>query len=440
MMPLSEPSLRFTRLSAIMLRSDVVLGSWSSRAEIRSALISLVVGVWLVAVLPGCGGSQDEAASRRANELAQRVLILDTHIDVPYRLTRKDADISERTADGDFDYPRARAGGLDGAFMSIYTPAELEAQGRSKALADSLIDRVEGFAAKWPDKFAVATSVDEVKAVTDRGLFALLLGMENGSPLEGSLANLEYFHRRGVRYITLSHGKDNQLCDSSYDTTGTWGGLSPFGRDVVAEMNRLGILIDVSHVSDPTFDQVIELSKAPVIASHSSCRHFTPGFERNMSDDMIERLAEKGGVIHINFGSRFINDACRLRWEKAKSDVEHWAKENGLSPEDPAVEEYRAGYLKEHPVGFADISEVADHIDHVVDLVGVDHVGFGSDFDGVGDSLPTGLKDVSDYPNLIKELLVRGYSDRDIEQICSGNLLRAWGQVATVAESLNAAE
>jgi membrane dipeptidase len=203
-------------------------------------------------------------------------------------------------------------------------------------------------------------------------------------------------------------------------------------------MNRLGIMIDVSHISDDTFYQVMELSKAPVLASHSSCRHFTPGFERNMSDDMIKLLAKNGGVIHINFGSTFINETCRGRWNEGKDKSLQWAKENGIEPEDKAVRAWRDDYFKEHPVGFAEVTDVADHIDHVVDLVGVDHVGFGSDFDGVGDSLPTGLKDVSYFPNLIKELLARGYKEEDIEKICSGNLLRVWREVDQVANDLSA--
>jgi membrane dipeptidase len=399
------------------------------------------VGVLFAAVLVSGAGPRDEAEyTKKANELAQRLMIVDTHIDVPYRLRHTYADISQRTDGGDFDYPRARAGGLDGAFMSIYTPAEWEGKGKSKALADSLIDMVEGFVSKWPDKFALAASVEGVRSAAGRGVFALFLGMENGSPIEGDIANLEHFHRRGVRYITLAHSKDNHICDSSYDTTGTWEGLSPFGRTVVAEMNRLGIMIDVSHISDRAFDQVIELSKAPVIASHSSCRHFTPGFERNMSDDMIKRLAEQGGVIHINFGSTFIKEECRRKYDEGKQQIERWAVEHDLSLEDSTVRKYRESYFKEHPIGFADVSDVADHIDHVVKLAGVGHVGFGSDFDGVGDSLPTGLKDVSQYPNLIRELLIRGYHEKEIEQICSGNLLRVWAEVEAVAAASGAGD
>jgi membrane dipeptidase len=324
--------------------------------------------------------------------------------------------------------------------MAIYTPAELEAQGTSKQAADSLIDMVEGFVVRWPDEYSLASSVEEVRALKKEGRFALLLGMENGSPLEGDLSNLEYFYNRGVRYITLAHSKDNHICDSSYDEQQTWRGLSRFGRDVVVEMNRLGIMIDVSHISDNSFYQVIELSQTPVIASHSSCRHFTPGFGRNMSDDMIERLAENGGVIQINFGSTFISDECRRKYDIGKDLSKRWAKENGLEPDDPLVKKYRDDYFKENPFGFADVADVADHIDHVVKLVGVDHVGFGSDFEGVGDSLPTGLKDVSHYPNLIRELLVRGYSETDIEKICSGNLLRVWEETEHTAESMSVAK
>ncbi|MDH3217770.1 MAG: dipeptidase, partial [Candidatus Krumholzibacteria bacterium] len=362
---------------------------------------------------------------------------IDTHIDVPYRLRKKEVDISRRTESGDFDYVRARDGGLDAAFMSIFTPAEYEGQGRSKELADSLIDMVEGFAVRWPDRFGVATSAAEVIELKSLGRFALLLGMENGSPIEGDLANLRYFHGRGVRYITLAHAKDNHLCDSSYDDSETWGGLSSFGRRVVREMNNLGIMIDVSHVSDETFYQVMRLSEAPVIASHSSCRQFTPGWQRNMSDDMIKLLAKNGGVIHINFGSVFISDECRRRFYAGKDKADEFARENGLDAKDKAVKEFRDHYFKEYPVGFADVTEVADHIDHVVGLVGVEHVGFGSDFDGVGDSLPTGLKDVSYYPSLVKELLVRGYSDSDLEKICSGNLLRVWREVERIAGEMN---
>jgi membrane dipeptidase len=201
-------------------------------------------------------------------------------------------------------------------------------------------------------------------------------------------------------------------------------------------MNRVGIMVDVSHISDDAFYQVMEISKAPAIASHSSCRFFTPGFERNMSDDMIRLLAEKGGVIQINFGSSFLTQAYREKELAArKVIVAHLATLN-LTREDSAGKAYEKVYLREHPLGYADVSDVVAHITHVVRLVGIDHVGLGSDFDGLGDELPVGLKDVSQYPNLIYMLLKEGYSDDDIRRICGGNLLRVWTQVENTAYRL----
>jgi membrane dipeptidase len=205
-------------------------------------------------------------------------------------------------------------------------------------------------------------------------------------------------------------------------------------------MNRVGIMIDISHVSDAAFYQVMELSRAPVIASHSSCRHFTPGWERNMDDEMIKLLAKNGGVIQINFGSSFINNDYRLVFEGMMEAADEFAEERGLQQSSPELDQFRRDYLKEHPAEYADVGEVADHIDHVIRLVGTDYVGIGSDFDGVGDSLPVGLKDVSDYPNLIFELLKRGYSEDQIRKICSGNIFRVWSQVEKVAGDLRKEE
>jgi len=379
--------------------------------------------------------AQDVSNQAKAKELAEKYLIVDTHIDVPYRLQNKPADISQRTPDGDFDFVRAKAGGLNAAFMSIYTPADLQGTGESKVLADELIDMVEGFATKWPDKFAIATSVADLEAQFGTGVVSLPLGMENGAPIEGDMANLKHFYDRGVRYITLTHGKANHICDSSYDPERPWSGLSPFGVEVVKEMNRLGIMVDVSHVSDDSFYQVLEHSTAPVIASHSSCRKFIPGFERNMSDDMIRKLAEKGGVIMINLGSSFISGEVNESGTAAREHLrEHFAA-MGWERDDPEAQAYRKAYRKEH-VGYASLEDVVAHFVHVIDLVGVDYVGFGSDYDGVGDSLPTGLKDVSTYPNLIAALMAHGLSEEDIEKVCSGNLLRVWRAVEKEANRL----
>ena len=197
-------------------------------------------------------------------------------------------------------------------------------------------------------------------------------------------------------------------------------------------MNETGIMVDVSHISDKTFYQVMEISAVPAIASHSSCRHFTPGFERNMSDDMIKLLAEKGGVIQINFGSTFLDSVSRARGDEIWAKGKEWAVDNNLAEDDPKVWEYMKAYGKEHPLN-STVSVVADHIDHVIKMVGVDHVGFGSDFDGVGETLPIGLQDASEYPNLIYELLKRGYSEEDIAKICSGNVMRVWQQTEDYA-------
>lgn len=370
----------------------------------------------------------------RAEKLAREALVVDTHIDVPYRLMKKMEDISVRTEKGDFDYPRARAGGLKVAFMSIYVPASYQTSGGALEYADELIDLVESFEADWPDKFTVVRSTPEVLRQDRRGKILLALGMENGAPIEDDLSNLRHFRDRGIRYITLTHSEDNQICDSSYSKEKKWRGLSPFGRQVVAEMNRLGIMVDVSHVSDEAFYQVMEVSRAPVIASHSSCRKFTSGWERNMDDAMIRLLASKGGIIQINFGSTFLLDAARKQSQAFQEERRRYREAHHLDPDDEeAVKPFADQYWKDHPRIYADVADVAAHIEHVVQMVGPDHVGFGSDFDGVGDTLPSGLKDVSHYPNLIYELLRRGYSEEDVRKICGGNLLRVWSQVEKIA-------
>ena len=317
--------------------------------------------------------------------------------------------------------------------MSIYVPSELQEIGGAKEKADELIDRVEDLAERWPDKFALATSVAEVERQFAAGLVSLAMGMENGAPIGDDLTSLEHFYDRGIRYITLAHAKDNQIADSSYDETRTWQGLSPFGRRVVAEMNRLGIMVDVTHITDEAFSDVLDVSRAPVIASHSSCRHFTPGWQRNMSDAMIRALADKGGVVHINFGSAFLTEAANASSTKLWEELEAYAEDHGLAQDDERLTAYRDQLYENEPPVLADVSDVADHIDHVVGLVGVDHVGIGSDFDGVGPTTPTGLEDVSHLPNLIRILLERGYSEDDIRRIFGANTLRVWREVERVA-------
>ena len=396
----------------------------------------------LFLLLSGCGSTNKEnAASESAVDLtaqAQRIardsIIVDTHIDVPYRLYEEWEDVSVATEGGDFDYPRAVTGGLNAPFMSIYTPAELEAEGNSKARADELIDLVMKIINSAPDKFSIARSVDDVEEQFSKGIISMPLGMENGSPVEGDLANLQYFYDRGIRYITLAHSLTNHISDSSYDENKPWDGLSEFGEEVVKEMNRLGIMVDISHVSDAAFYDVMAITEIPAIASHSSARHFTPGFERNMSDDMIKVLAGNGGVIMINFGSSFVTEAAYKFSAERRAAYKSHIADNELEESDALSKKFNATYDEANgSLPFADLEDVLNHFDHVVNLVGIEHVGIGSDYDGVGDSLPTGLKDVASYPNLVEGLLARGYTEEDIKKILGQNLLRVWRQVEAAA-------
>jgi len=359
----------------------------------------------------------------------QGMLIVDTPIDVPYRLRGEPQDIGLPTGTGDFDYPRAAAGGLGVAFMSVYVPADKQEVGSARAFAEQTIALVEGIAAQHPDKFALVASVQDARRAVAGGRIALPMGMENGAGLEHDLGNVGYFHRRGVRYITLTHSRANLICDSSFDPQRPWGGLSPFGREVVREMQRLGMMVDVSHVSDRTFEQVMDIVQTPVIASHSSARHFTPGFERNMSDKMIRRLAQGGGVIQINFGSAFLTAEANAWFVKFMAARQAYLAEHQLDSESPQAKAFQERYMAEQALPRASLEDVLDHIDHVVGLVGPDHVGLGSDFDGVGDSLPVGLEDVSAYPNLVQGLRRRGYSEQDIRKIMGENLMRVWQAV-----------
>lgn len=377
-------------------------------------------------LLASCTQDNTDNTMQRAHALAEEYLIIDGHIDVPYRMTRYAEDISQETIGGDFDYPRAVAGGLNAPFMSIYIPsARQDIPGSAQSLADSLINMVEGFVAHAPDKFALATRSSDLAEHKAEGLISLPMGMENGAPVQ-SVADLEHYYARGIRYITLTHGKDNQLCDSSYDSTRTWNGLSPLGEEIVDHMNRLGMIIDISHLTDSTVSQILRRSSAPVLASHSSARHFTPGWERNLSDELIQAMAAKGGVIMVSYGSSFVRGEYQRPGRALAAAIESYLEENNISPGSKEGVRYRESQRKSNPLGT--LPELVDHIDHVVELVGVDHVGIGSDFDGVT-ALPKDLEDVSTYPKLIAELLRRGYSDEDIGKILGGNALRVWQAV-----------
>jgi membrane dipeptidase len=395
---------------------------------------------YLLVLLPALAApvlvsAEESGLAATAEMLAQRAMIVDTHIDVPYRLFDGWEDVTQSTVDGDFDYVRARSGGLNIPFMSIYTPAEAEEEGTSYALANQLIDSVEALVGRAPGKFVIVKTTNEANKAMENGLIGLAMGMENGSPIDGKLENLAFFHDRGISYITLAHALSNHISDSSYDEERKWNGLSPFGKEVVAEMNRVGIMVDISHVTDEAFYQVLEISKVPVIASHSSPRHFTPGWERNMSDEMIKALAKNGGVIQINFGSSFVNKEAWEWYETMDELRTAYLEANGLDEDGDEAEQFEKDYRVEHPFPFATLDDLVANFEHVINLVGVEHVGIGSDFDGVGDSLPEGMKDVSYYPALIEALLKREYTVDNVKAIMGGNLMRVWREVEDHAKT-----
>jgi membrane dipeptidase len=346
------------------------------------------------------GGS--EAVQRRADELVQRLLLVDSHIDYPERYSPGEKLMLGTS--GNFDYPRARKGGLDLAFIAAFVSSEDDKAGKSYIRAQEQIRLVEDAVLADPESLVLVSSPEDALRAFAAGKLGLAIGMENAAPLGGKIGRAREFMDRGVSYITLTHMDDNHVCDSSSNKDGPhlWNGLSPFGRELVVEMNRLGLMIDVSHASDEAFWQVLELSRTPVIASHTGCRSLTPGFERNMTDGMMAAIAAEGGVVQLAFGSMFI------------------------------IDKYRADESNAH---LASVKDVAAAVDHAVCAAGVDHVGIGSDFDGVGPSLPTELADVSMYANLVRELMILGYTDRDLEKILGSNLLRVWADVRAAART-----
>ncbi len=369
------------------------------------------------------------APSEQAVEIAHKYIIVDGHVDAPSTVAEAGADIATGAKTLDFDYPRAQAGGLDAPFMSIYVAADYEEKGGAKARADILIGLMEGVAAQYPDKYEIAYSPKDVRRIFEERKIALPLGMENGSPIEGDLANLKHFYDRGIRYVTLAHSKSNHISDSSYDENKRWDGLSPFGFEVVRAMNDLGMMVDVSHLSDAAIEDVLATTRAPVIASHSSLRHFTPDWERNLSDGLVKKIGENGGIVMINYGSSFLNEDANAYSTPRDAARKAEEKKLGRAMTEEETSAFNDAWLKAHPYPFATLDQVLDHIDRAVELAGIDHVGLGTDYDGVGDSLPVGLKDVSSYPVLIDGLLARGYDEAAIEKILGANALRVWGEV-----------
>jgi membrane dipeptidase len=404
----------------------------------RAAVFVLLLQVYFVF---GQFVPKDPVLFAKARELAQKYIIVDGHVDLPYRLrvqnfrfVKEFTGIPIETHEGDFDFKRARQGGLDAPFMSIYIPASYQTNGGAAALADSLIEMVEYITTSHPDYFTIAKNPNDVILAKKEGKIALPMGMENGAPVEDDLRLVRHFKEKGISYITLTHSKDNKICDSSYDTTQTWKGISPYGFTLLDEMVRQGIMIDISHISDNACHQVFDYVKVPVIASHSSVRKYTPGFERNISDTLLLRLKKNGGVVMINFGTDFLDGEISKFNNQKRNELHQLLLEKKLDKNSEEGKNVIADFTKKYPTLFSDVYMVADHIDHVVRLIGIEHVGLGSDYDGVGDSLPVGLKDVADYPNLLYVLLERGYAEADIEAICYKNLFRVWDKVLEAAE------
>ena len=386
---------------------------------------------YVLALLPLCmvGALHAAEPSATARKLAQDALIVDTHIDAPENLIGDWNDLTVLTPKREFDYPRAMEGGLDAPWMSIFTSAEEDQEGKAWTIANLQIDAVRSLVARAPEKFALLLSPKDVEKSV--GKVMLPMGMENGAPIGDDLGKVQFFFDRGIRYITLCHGEDNRISDSSYVETHKWGGLSPFGEKVVAEMNRLGIIVDVSHVSDDAVHDVLRITDVPVIASHSGLRHFMPTWNRNLPDDLAVAIAKEGGVIQLSFGTVFLSDKQSREWADKRAQMAAMKKAGKTSAE---IEAFDKQFAKAHPAPVLHVDSVLDQIDYGVKLVGVDHIGIGSDFDGVSGELPVDLKSVKDYPVLVDGLMKRGYSEADIRKILGGNLLRAWGEIEARAE------
>lgn len=395
----------------------------------------ILISVLLVALMPSCKNrmneKSDEELMKIAREISQKNLIIDSHIDWPEWLLHFPEDISKRTQQGDFDLERANEGGLNATLSVIYINSELGVDDGRK-LVDSMWKMITYYFKTYPDKFAAARNPDEVRSNFSKKLFSLPVCLENGSPIGEDFEYLKYLKEMGVVYVTLCHDRTNQISDSNFDEYRRWGGLSPFGLEVVRELNRLGIMVDISHSTDSAVYQALRYSRAPVVATHSSCRYFTPGYERNLSDTLIKLIADKNGVVMVNFGSMFLDSACLKNCNEAIG----YMSSRGIAYYSQEGTDYLAEFVKTHKV-ITDSKQLVNHIDHIVEIAGIDHVGLGSDFNGVGPTQPVDVRDVSGYPVIVFELLKRGYSVKDIKKILSGNFLRVWDEVIETGSEMN---
>ena len=397
--------------------------------------ILILIAVMAMVILPSCKnrqkGKSDEELMKMARAICRKDLIIDSHIDWPEWVLHFPEDISKRTKTGDFDLERANEGGLNAAMSVIYINSDIALE-EGRRLVDSLREIIGNYTEAYPEKFAEARSPAEVRLNFSKGLFSLPVCLENGSPIGDDKEYLNYLKSIGVVYITLCHDMTNQISDSNFDEDRRWGGLSPFGVELIHELNRLGIMIDISHSTDSTVYQALRYSSAPIVATHSSCRHFIPGYERNLSDTLIKLIAEKNGVVMVNFGSMFLDSTCLRNCNEAIA----YMTSNGINIYSDEGAEYLADFVKTHKVVATSV-ELVNHIDHIVRVAGIDYVGLGSDFNGVGPTQPSDVRDVSAYPVIVFELLKRGYSEMDINKILSGNFMRVWDEVIETGRKLN---
>jgi len=394
------------------------------------------VGLGLLLVLPLWLAASGDITPRTAT-LHREAIVIDTHIDTPQRLLDEDFDLAPRDPFGHADLPRMKEGGLDAGFMSIWADMEAYSGPAATKRALQLIDTVYQQVERHPDQLLLARTAADIRRAQREGKVALLMGMEGATPIDDDLGLLRDFYLLGIRYLTLTHNRANNWIDSS-TADPVHNGLTDFGRQVVREMNRLGILVDISHVSDKAFFDTLEVTRAPVIASHSSCRALID-IPRNMRDEQLRALARNGGVVQIAFGCWFVTPGYEAAYDKIKDEFRRRRDEIDKEyPDDhhrAAMEKYRllAEYVQNMPRGTLD--NILDHIDHAVQVAGIDHVGLGSDFDGVG-CLPEGMDDVSFLPRLTQGLLDRGYSEADVKKILGGNTLRVMEEAERIAASL----
>ncbi len=408
--------------------------------RILSLAIVFVSGLTLMSVVSSQSRSPvtDDAKLReRALRLHREAIVIDTHNDITSPITDDGFDLGARDTSGktQTDIPRMKEGGLDADFFAIYVASSYARNGGSARRALDMIDGVYEQVRRHPESLEMAFAADDIRRIHKTGKIAALMGIEGGHAIEDSLSALRQFYRLGVRYMTLTHSNTNNWADSSGDVTNPnvkhHNGLTGFGREVVREMNRLGMMVDISHVADKTFWNAIEISQAPIIASHSSARALTD-VPRNMTDDMLKAVAKNGGVVMVNFGKSFVN----TRYVKPSPETQAKLDEirNNYSGDRVRMREL----LRElqGPPPHVTLEMLIDHFVHIAKVAGIDHVGIGSDFDGVGGQLPEGMEDISKLPGITYELLKRGYSDADVKKVLGENFLRVMAEVERVARKL----